>query len=57
MRESIVLKKLCMLIFVLIGTIPLNMLNTHITFFIAWGIFAGISWNYIWEFICDKLDK
>ena len=57
MRESIVLKELCLIIFVLIGTIPLNMLNTHIIFFIAWGIFAGIIWNYIWEFICDKLDK
>ena len=57
MRESIALKKLCMLIFILIGTIPLIMLNAHIIFFIAWGIFAGISWNDIWEFICDKLDK
>jgi hypothetical protein len=57
MRESIVLEKLCMLIFVIIGTIPLNMLNTHIIFFIAWGIFAGIIWNDIWEFIYDKLDK
>ena len=57
MRESALLKMICMIIVVLIGTIPLNMLNAHIAFFASWGIFVGIIWNDIWEFICDKLDK
>lgn len=57
MRESVVLKIICMMIFVLIGTIPLTMLNVHTAFFAAWGIFAGIIWDDIWNFICDKVDK
>lgn len=57
MRESVFLKLLCMLIFVLIGTIPLHMLNVHIAFFAAWGIFAGIIWDDIWELICYIVDR
>lgn len=57
MRDSEILKLICMLIFVLLGTIPLNMLNVHIVFFAVWGIFAGIVWDDVWEFICGLLGK
>lgn len=57
MRKSLFFEMLCMLIFVLIGTIPLSMLNVNAAFFLAWGAFVGIILYNICEFICDKLSK
>lgn len=57
MRKSLFFEMLCMLIFVLIGTIPLSILNVNTAFFLAWGAFVGIILYNICEFICDKLSK
>ena len=46
-----------MFIVVLIGDIPLCALNAHTAVFIVWGFFVGLSWDSIWYWFCDKVEK
>ena len=57
MRDSIVLKLVIMFVFVMIGNIPLCMVEAPTVVFFIWGGAVGWYWNEIWNWICDKFEK